>query len=137
MNWTVRFNSDKTSLCTKSFLLILNHFIMFRVDFRNNHRNIRSPSMCAIVWNYRCFCLSIIFFNLLNFFLSHINCTKYKINCWSNSFYFVNIMYNHLFNWFRHWSFHFPSVTYSIFISLSCWAWACSQSCNFKPWMVC
>ena len=132
----VWLNSDESSGCSQTFLLIFDNIKMFRVDFRHYHRNIRCPAMCTVVGNNRCLCFCVFFFDCFDLVFGHIYRRKYKINSCSNLFYFVYIHNNDLFNCFRHGSVHFPSATYCFFIGLACASCTCSKCNHFKPWMV-
>ena len=63
---TVRFNCNKSTGCTQTFFLEFNHIEMLRVNLRNNHRNIRGPSVSTVVRNNRCLCFRILFFDSLD-----------------------------------------------------------------------
>ena len=80
LNRTVWLNSYETALCAEALLLIFDYLHVLWIDFRNYHRYIRCPTMCAVVRNNRCFCLSVIFLDLLDFFLCHIYSRKYEVN---------------------------------------------------------
>ena len=121
------YQGNNISVSTETFLLEINDFHMFRVDFRNYHRYIRCPTMSGVVADYRSLCFCIIFFDLLDLFLCHIYCGKNEINFRSNLLYFVDIHNNNVLYSFRHWSIHFPSATDSFCIGLTGRTWAC---CN-------
>ena len=111
----------------------MNYFKMLRIDFRDNHRYIRCPAMCTVIGNNRCFCLCVCIFNRTDFFFGHIYCAEYKIHAGSDLFHFIYIHYYKRFYCLRHWSFHFPSSAYGLFICFSGRTRACSNGCHFKP----
>ena len=109
---------------------------MLRVDLRNDHRNIRSPSMSAVVRNYRCLSLGIFLFNMLDLILRHVNCRKDKIYIFRNALYICDIFYNEVLYRLRNWVIHFPSLAYCFLIGLSGRTWACCNCSYFKPRMI-
>ena len=136
LDGAVWFYSNETALCAKSFSLISDHFHMFRIDLRYDHRHIRCPSVCTVVGYNRCLCLSVFFLDLFDLFFCHVHCGENKIYFCSNFFYFVDIHDNDLFYCFRHWSIHFPAVTNCLFICLTGTSWAGCDRCHLKPRMI-
>ena len=74
LDGAVWFYSNETALCAKSFSLISDHFHMFRIDLRYDHRHIRCPSVCTVVGYNRCLCLSVFFLDLFDLFFCHVYC---------------------------------------------------------------
>ena len=129
----VRFNSYKAAFCSETFLLEFDNLEVLRIDFRNYHRNVRCPAVCAVVGHNRCLCLCIFFLDRLDLILRHINCGKYKVNSSCNLLNLVDIHNNQLLYCLRHRSIHFPSAAYSLLVGLACASRACRYSNHLKP----
>ena len=74
LDGAVWFNSDESSCCSKTFLLIFDNIEVFRVDLRHYHWYIRCPAMCAVVGYNRSLCLCVFFFDRFDLVLGHVNC---------------------------------------------------------------
>ena len=74
LDGAVRLYCDETASSSQSLLLELDHMHVLRVDLRHYHRHVRSPTMSAVVGNYRSLCLCIRFLDGTDLILGHIYC---------------------------------------------------------------
>ena len=97
LDGAIRFYRNETLLRTQTLSLERDHLIMLRIDLRNDHRNIRSPTMRAVVGYHGGLRLGISILDGADLFLGHIHCGKYEIHLRGNLFYLVNIADGNIF----------------------------------------
>ena len=132
----VRLNSDKTTLGAESFALFLNNGCMIRVDLRNHHWNIRCPSMCRVIRNYRCLKLRDLLFKRADLILLHINSTEYEIDLLADLLYIFRTLNDHVLNIRRHFHIDLPAAFYCISIRLSGRTRRSNYCYTLKPRMI-
>ena len=137
LNRAVRLDSDEAACCSKSLPLVRDDCEMVRVDFRNNHRHIRSPAVSAVVGDNRCLCLRIFLLNGADLVLAHIDSGKYKVNICRDVLDICDILDNHLFYTLRHRCVHLPLIADSLFVCLSGTARGRGERFDLKPRMIC
>ena len=127
------FTATNLSWCPNVFLE-LDYFKVLRVDLPELPSGHPGPAVCAVVGNNRSLSLlrKLPQWRLIFFFFGHVYCVM-KINTGSNLLNLVAVHDYQLLDCSARWSFPGP---YSLFISLSWRAWACSHGNYFIPRMI-
>ena len=137
MERAVRLYCNEATLCAKALSLCRDDLCVLRVDFRHDHWNIRSTSVCAVIGNNRALCLCVQFLQSLYIVLWHIYCTEYKVYHAGNLFYVCGSVHDdQIFHFLRHWCFHQPTGANSFRIGFACGVCAGSQCYYVEPWVV-
>ena len=132
----VWLNCDKSALCSKSLTLLLNDSSVIRIDFRNHHRNIRSPSMSRVVRYYRSLKLCDLFFKSTDLVLLHINSTEDKINLLTDFFNIISTLNDHILHVRRHLTVDLPSSLYRLGIRFTGRTRRSNHRYTLKPRMI-
>ena len=136
LNGAVRLYSDKASLSTETLLLLLDNLRVIGVDLRDNHRNVRSPAVRAVVGDNRGLGLCVSFLDGTNLVLGHIYGAEYEIYAGSYLLDLVDIHNNDVLHCLRHRRIHFPAISHRVLVSLACASRAGCNGYNLKPGMI-
>ena len=133
----VGFDGNKAALCSKALALCVDHSGVVRIDFRDDHRDIRRPAMRAVVGHDRAFRLCIGLFQRFNFIFLHVDRAEDKVYHRSDLFHVGGgVEDDHVFHGFRHGRAHGPAVSHSLLIGFAGGPAARSERFDVKPGMI-
>ena len=115
----VRLDSDKAFLRAESLLLSFDHLEMIQIDLRDDHRNVRRPAVRTVVGDNGRLCLRVIFFDLSDLILGHIDSGEDHVDLRRDFLYFIYIVEDHLPDKLRHVAVHLPSAADCLFVCLA------------------
>ena len=116
LDGAVRLHGDKSGFGAQPFALRFDHLDMPRVDFRDDHRNVRGPAMGRIVGNDGRAGFCVRFFQRLNFILFHIDRAKNEIDLIGHFIHFRSVLHDDIFDGFRNRCRHFPPALHGFLI---------------------
>ena len=120
MQRAVGFNRNKAALCSEPLSLGGDYLYMLRVKLRNNHRNVGSKAVGAVVGDNRTFVPRVFLLKSLYFVLFHSYGAENEVN---KRYDFVDIalsvVNSHIFQLFRNRLLHCPAASDCLLIGLS------------------
>ena len=136
LNRAVRFDGDEAVRGAETLALVLDHLIMLRIDFRHDHRHVRSPTVGAVVRHDRRFGLRVFLFDGANLSLRHVYCGEHEIDVLDHVFYIGHVLDDHVLHEFRHRRFHLPATADGLFVGLAGAVRGRGKGDQFEPRMV-
>ena len=109
---------------------------MLRIQFRNDHGDIRCAAMGAVVGYHRAFRLGISLFQRLDFCFGHVDGAKNKIHVFRHVLHLGSVPDNHILHGSRHGNIHGPTAAHRFLISFPCGTRTGGQHLHTKPRMV-
>ena len=132
----VGFDCHKASLGAQTLSLRLNHLDVVRVDFGNDHGNVRSKTVSRIVGNDGAFRLGVTLLESADFVLLHIDGAEAEVNLGGDLLHVVGVENNHILVLFGESGGHVPSAVHNLSVGFAGTSGACRQCCYLKPRMI-
>ena len=137
MQRAVALHGDETTLGAQTLPLSLNNLHMVGVDLRDDHGNIGSGTVSAVVGDHRALMASIGLFQSADLFLFHVDGAEHEIHQRNDLLdVFFRVVDRHFRHKRGHGSFHGPAAAHSFFVCFSRGPSAGCQRRHSKPGVI-